>query len=307
MRPLLDDKQYELVKQQSKEFERGIGKKLQRYLVLKSWWSSNYVSDWWEEYVYLRNRDSLLCGSNYYGSDLILSKSVKQTVRAANLIHLMLQFRRKIEHQELKPIMVQGLVPLCSSQYERMFNTARIPGAETDKLVHFYDIKHIVVLHKGCYYKVVIYHKNKLLNASEIQQQLDSIVNKAEDCLVWTNCEKNLAALTALNRTKWAEARQKFFSEGVNQTSLHEIESSAFVVVLDDDSFEYGLQSIPKEYGLYGRQLLHGKGNDRWLDKSFNLCVGKNGGVRGNKLFFDLILHSFLKQIERRQWRTFVG
>jgi hypothetical protein len=27
--------------------------------------------------------------------------------------------------------MVQKLVPLCSSQYERQFNTVRIPGKET--------------------------------------------------------------------------------------------------------------------------------------------------------------------------------
>lgn len=279
MRPLLDDESYDKLVQQSKQFENGIGKKLQRYLVLKSWWSSNYVSDWWEEYVYLRNRDSLLCGSNYYGSDLISEKPVKQTMRAANLIHNFLQFRRKIEHQELKPIMVQGLVPLCSSQYERMFNTVRVPGAENDKLIHYRNVKHIVVLHKGCYYKVLIYHKNRLLNACEIQHQLESIVNKAESYLAWSHGEKHLASLTALNRTKWAEIRDKFFSEGVNQLSLYEIETSAFFVALDDESYDFGLQSTPKEYGIYGQQLLHGNGSDRWLDKSFNLCVGKNGRV----------------------------
>ena len=31
---------------------------------------------------------------------------------------------------------------------------------------------------------------------------------------------------------------------------------------------------------LYGKMLLHGKGYDRWFDKSFNLCVGTNGRVR---------------------------
>jgi carnitine O-palmitoyltransferase 1, liver isoform len=279
VRPLLKDENYEKTVEQSKEFERGIGKKLQRYLVLKSWWSQNYVSDWWEEYVYLGNRDSLMCGSNYYGSDLIEIQPIKQTARAASLIYLMLQFRRRIERQELKPIMAQGLVPLCSWQYERMFNTVRVPGTVGDKIVHYNDIKHIVVHHKGCYYKMIIYHKTRLLSACEIQYQLDLIVNEGEKYLAWSLGERNLASLTSLNRTKWAEIREKFFSEGINKVSLEEIESSAFLVALDDEPFTFGFESSPQEYGYYGQQLLHGKGNDRWFDKSFQLCVGTNGRV----------------------------
>lgn len=49
------------------EFFGDVGKKLQRYLILKSWWSTNYVTDWWEEYVYLRGRSPIMVNSNYYG------------------------------------------------------------------------------------------------------------------------------------------------------------------------------------------------------------------------------------------------
>lgn len=51
--------------------------------------------------------------------------------------------------------------------------------------------------------------------------------------------EENLAALTAGERTAWALARKKYFSAGVNKTSLHAIERSAFVVVLDQEEFDY--------------------------------------------------------------------
>jgi carnitine O-palmitoyltransferase 1, liver isoform len=44
VRPLLDDKEFDRVTKEAEVFENGIGKKLQRYLVLKSWWASNYVS-----------------------------------------------------------------------------------------------------------------------------------------------------------------------------------------------------------------------------------------------------------------------
>lgn len=33
--------------------------------------------------------------------------------------------------------MAQGMVPLCSKQYERMFNMTRVPGIETDRIVHY--------------------------------------------------------------------------------------------------------------------------------------------------------------------------
>lgn len=52
--------------------------------------------------------------------------------------------------------------------------------------------------------------------------------------------EEHLAALTAGERTQWAEARETFFRAGVNRTSLEAIEKSAFVLVLDDDDFEIG-------------------------------------------------------------------
>ncbi len=39
---------------------------MQRYLLLKSWWASNYVTDWWEQYVYLYGRSSIMINSNYY-------------------------------------------------------------------------------------------------------------------------------------------------------------------------------------------------------------------------------------------------
>lgn len=153
----------------AKEFENGIGKKLQRYLMLKSWFSSNYVSDWWEEYVYLRGRSPLIINSNFYGIDAILLEQSKiQAARAASAIYSLLIFRRLVERQELEPILVQGLVPLCSWQYERIFNTSRVPGVETDRIVHWSDSNHIVVYHKGRYYKVVIY-KGRILKPSEIQ------------------------------------------------------------------------------------------------------------------------------------------
>lgn len=170
VRPLLDDENFKKMEKLAREFEKGIGVKLQRYLLLKSWWSSNYVSDWWEEYVYLRGRSPLMINSNFYGIDAILMHPSKvQAARAASAIYTCLLYRRMIERQELEPIMVQGIVPLCSWQYERLFNTTRLPGIETDKLMHWDDSNHIIVYHHGKYFKVIIY-RGRILKPCEIQK-----------------------------------------------------------------------------------------------------------------------------------------
>lgn len=235
-RPLLDDDNYHRMEKLAKEFEEGIAVKLQRYLLLKSWWSTNYVSDWWEEYVYLRGRSPIMVNSNFFGIDTItMEKPRTQAARAASIIYCCIQFRRSIERQELEPITLQGLVPLCSWQYERLFNTTRVPGIETDRIVHYNDAKYIVVYHKGRYYKVLIYYKNRILNPCEIEYQMQYILDHDAEP---QKGEERLAALTAIDRTSWAQARQTHFARGMNKISLDLIEKSAFVVVLDDYPYE---------------------------------------------------------------------
>jgi carnitine O-palmitoyltransferase 1, liver isoform len=91
--------------------------------------------------------------------------------------------------------------------------------------------------------------------------------------------EELVASLTAGDRTKWAQNRQLYFSRGVNKLALYLIESAAFVLSLDDQDFEFDLKH-PEKLDRYGQLLLHGNGHDRWFDKSFTVCVSKNGRVR---------------------------
>lgn len=269
------EEHYKDIERKAIEFQNGIGSKLQLYLHLKSWMSTNYVSDWWEEYVYLRARSPLMVNSNYYGIDaLLVCPTDKQTSRAANMIYSSIIFRRQIDRQELKPLMIQGLVPLCSRQYERTFNTTRIPGIETDKLVHLNDSSHVVVYHLGRFFKLAFHHKGKLLQPKQIEYLLDKIVADKD---APNNSEEYIASLTTLDRTSWAKIReQKLLTDSVNKQSLKIIESAAFVVVLEDDDFEFDPKD-PSKLDRYGQLLLHGKGNDRWYDKSLNLIVSRTG------------------------------
>ncbi|XP_075693816.1 carnitine O-palmitoyltransferase 1, liver isoform isoform X3 [Rhinoderma darwinii] len=133
VKPLMDEEQYKRMEGLAKDFAINLGPRLQWYLKLKSWWATNYVSDWWEEYIYLRGRGPIMVNSNYYAMDyLYVLPTTVQAARAGNAIHALLLYRRKLDREEIKPILLMGSsVPLCSAQWERTFNTSRIPGEET--------------------------------------------------------------------------------------------------------------------------------------------------------------------------------
>uniref|UniRef100_A0A8B9HCU8 Carnitine palmitoyltransferase 1Aa (liver) n=1 Tax=Astyanax mexicanus TaxID=7994 RepID=A0A8B9HCU8_ASTMX len=132
VRPLLDDEEYKRMQELALDFQKNLGPKLQWYLTLKSLWATNYVSDWWEEYIYLRGRGPIMVNSNYYATDfLYLFPTQIQSARAGNAIHSIMLYRRKLDRAQLKPLLLQNTIPMCSSQYECMFNSSRIPGIDS--------------------------------------------------------------------------------------------------------------------------------------------------------------------------------
>ncbi|XP_056595432.1 carnitine O-palmitoyltransferase 1, liver isoform isoform X1 [Triplophysa dalaica] len=275
-RPLMEDEQFQRMEGLAKDFEKNLGPRLQWYLKLKSWWASNYVSDWWEEYIYLRGRSPIMVNSNYYAMDFLYAFPTHlQAARAGNAIHSLMIYRRKLDRAQIKPrFLLKDYVPLCSAQWERMYNTSRIPGLETDILQHVNESKHIAVYHKGRIYKVWMFYDGRLLLPREIEQQMERILaDKSEP----QPGEELLPALTAGDRVPWAKARSQFFSKGKNKQSLDAVEKAAFFVTLDDSEQRYEADNPVQSLDSYGKSLLHGKCYDRWFDKSFNLIVYKNG------------------------------
>ncbi|XP_066557225.1 carnitine O-palmitoyltransferase 1, liver isoform isoform X2 [Amia ocellicauda] len=274
-RPIMNDEEYERMEKLAHDFELNLGPRLQWYLKLKCWWATNYVSDWWEEYIYLRGRGPIMVNSNYYAMDFLYVNPTKlQASRAGNTLHAIMLYRRKLDREEIKPLMIQNTIPMCSSQYERMFNSSRIPGVETDTIQHMRDSKHIVVYHKGRYFKVLMYHDGRLLRPKEIEQQMERILTSKSEPLPG---EEKLAALTAGDRVPWAQARQTYFSKGKNKQSLDAVEKAAFFVTLDDTEQGHDKDNSVASLDSYAKSLLHGKCYDRWFDKSFTFIVYKNG------------------------------
>uniref|UniRef100_A0A7N5ZRS0 carnitine O-palmitoyltransferase n=1 Tax=Anabas testudineus TaxID=64144 RepID=A0A7N5ZRS0_ANATE len=285
VRPLMDDAKFERMTKLATEFESSLGNRLQWYLKLKALWASNYVSDWWEEYVYLRGRGPIMVNSNYYGMDfLYVIPTPIQAARAGNSIHAFFLYRRKLNKEEIKP--VSTVIPLCAAQCERIFNTTRIPGEENDTVQHWQDSDYIVVYHRGRYFRLRVYQAGRLLSPREIEFQIQRIL---DDPTPPCKGEAKLGALTAGDRIPWAKARAKYFSSGVNKRSLDCIERAAFFVTLDDDEQCVMGDDSAASLDRYAKSLLHGKCYDRWFDKSFSVVYYKNGkkGINGEHSWAD--------------------
>ncbi|XP_076023648.1 carnitine O-palmitoyltransferase 1, liver isoform isoform X2 [Genypterus blacodes] len=276
VRPMLTDPEFDRMTDLAHHFESELGARLQRYLKLKALWATNYVSDWWEEYIYLRGRGPIMVNSNYYGMDfLYVTPTPVQAARAGNTIAALLLYRRKVNREELKPSRVPGtVIPLCAAQCERMFNTTRTPGVQTDVLQHWQDSEYVAVYHRGRYFRLWVYRAGRLLCPREIEHQIQKIL---DDLSPPQPGEDRLGALTAGDRIPWSQVRKQHFSSGVNKRSLDVIERSAFFVTLDDE--EQGMMGEDPAGNLdrYAKSLLHGKCYDRWFDKSFSIVIYKNG------------------------------
>uniref|UniRef100_A0A8C7XSI0 carnitine O-palmitoyltransferase n=1 Tax=Oryzias sinensis TaxID=183150 RepID=A0A8C7XSI0_9TELE len=274
VRPLLTDLEYKRMTDLANEFESSLGNRLQRYLKLKALWATNYVSDWWEEYIYLRGRGPIMVNSNYYGMDfLYVTPTSVQAARAGNTITALLLYRRMVNREELTPVRLHEAFPHLS-QCERMFNTTRTPGVETDVLQHWQDSEFVAVYSRGRYYRLWVYRAGRLLSAREIEHQIQWILDDPSPPLPG---EEKLGALTAGDRVPWAQIRKEHFSSGVNKRSLDIIEKAAFFVTLDDEAQGMKGDDPTGNLDRYAKSLLHGKCYDRWFDKSFSIVIYKNG------------------------------
>uniref|UniRef100_A0AAZ3NRE3 carnitine O-palmitoyltransferase n=1 Tax=Oncorhynchus tshawytscha TaxID=74940 RepID=A0AAZ3NRE3_ONCTS len=306
--PLMDDEQYLRMEGLAKDFEKGLGPKLQWYLKLKSWWATNYVSDWWEEYIYLRGRGPIMVNSNYYAMDfLYVFPTSLQAARAGNAIHAIMLYRRMLDRAQIKPLFaLDKRVPLCSAQWERLFNTSRLPGVDTDTIQHMQDSRHIVVYHRGRYFKVPMFYDGKVLSPRAVEQQMERILADPSEPQPGEEC---LAALTAGDRVPWAEAREAYLRQGRNQQALDTVEKAAFFVTLDDTEQRYKAEDPVRSLDSYAKSLLHGKCYDRWFDKSFNLIVFRNGtmGLNAEHSWADAPIIGHLWEVASRLGYTEEG
>lgn len=231
--PLLTEEEYAETVQVADAFCKEEGKRFQRYLWLRHLYSTNYISEWWEKYVYLRQRTPIMVNSNYYICDTRSRPTTNQISRAACLTHYFLVFKDLIESESLEPMLIRGKIPLCMEQYERMFGTTRVPGRERDQLKHC-ESRYIIVVSNGYYYELEVYHGargTRLVpyTTEEIEFQLKRIVenSKNKSGIVLPNLSKE-TNLRKLKRSSNSMARGLASSKNYSFSNLSTIGEDTF-------------------------------------------------------------------------------
>ncbi|KZF21504.1 carnitine acetyl transferase [Xylona heveae TC161] len=278
--PLLTPEELNRTKSAVAEFisSGGIGEELQKRLVARREDPNvkNWIYDWWNNAAYLAYRDPVVPYVSYFYSHRDDRRRRNPAKRAAALTTAVLEFKKQVDGATLEPEYMKKL-PIAMSSYEWMFNACRIPAKPADYPVkHSHtENKHIVVIRKNQFFKLMHEVDGKQLNTSELEQQFRRIYETAEKAPA-------VGALTSENRDIWTDARNLLIAaHPSNKSALETIESSSFVVCLDD--------AAPVTLEERAHQYWHGDGCNRWFDKPLQFIINDNGtsGFMGEHSMMD--------------------
>ncbi|EIE80953.1 hypothetical protein RO3G_05658 [Rhizopus delemar RA 99-880] len=269
VRPLLNDAEFKKTEEAVKNFEApgGLGQELQKRLLARANDPKvvNWMEEWWLDQAYMGYRDPVVVYVSYFFlyKDDKLRKLPAQ--RAAALATAALEFKQQIAQKTLEPEYVKG-EPLCMDSFKYMFNNCRIPKKPSDyEAIFDLSLNHIVVLRKNKFYVVDTVHNGQQLSTAELELQFQKIIDQAG-----SSKGVPIGVLTSDNRDKWTEYRDNLIkSSPENRQLLEKIESSDFVVCLDD--------SKPITRDESSRACWHGDGRNRFFDKPLQFIVFENG------------------------------
>ncbi|CEF60719.1 Carnitine O-palmitoyltransferase 2,mitochondrial [Strongyloides ratti] len=297
---VLPEVEYKILYQLTKEFEASEGKELQELLLQhdKANKHTSYISEPWFD-MYLSSR--LPCPVNFnpfmmYSPDKDTTQN-DQLTRATNFVISFGRIKKALDKGCLDPEvffmkpdvkdskLYNNLVKaspdfiswyvgyffkafaLDMSQYGNLFGSTRIPEIGKDRLFLDKKSNFFVVAKGGNFFKVQLFDDcGNILPPQVIQASIAKILENtlevSSDCAV--------GSLTCADRDTWAKARKNLEKSPLSASSLALIDSSLFLLCLDDiktTDHQRLIQSL----------LIGDNGANRWFDKCFSCIVDKNG------------------------------
>ncbi|KAI9783785.1 MAG: Carnitine O-acetyltransferase mitochondrial [Geoglossum umbratile] len=280
VRPLLNKTEFENTQKTVAEFIRpgGEGETLQKRLIARREDPKikNWVIQWWNDAAYLTYRGPVVPYVSYFYSHRDDRRRRNPAKRAAALTTAALEFKKQVDEGTLEPEYMRKL-PLCMDSYQWMFNACRIPARPADYPVKYNpaENKHLVVIRKNQFFRVAHEVDGKPLNTTELEQQFKRVYELAEK-------SPPIGVLTTEDRDNWTDARKLLIDASPeNEKSLEVIQSSSFIVCLDDAS--------PVTLEERAHQYWHGDGTNRWFDKPCQFIINENGtsGFMGEHSMMD--------------------
>ncbi|RUS17363.1 hypothetical protein BC937DRAFT_90074 [Endogone sp. FLAS-F59071] len=178
--------------------------------------------------------------------------------------------------------------PLCMHQYKNQFGAVRIADEPRDRVITTWPAtaKHITVLFRDQLFSVqVLSEKGERVPIKTIEGQLRMLVDQV-NAVPQLQLQPPVGVLTSEHRDTWARIRAAISQNPTNAASLNAIDSSLFVVCLDD-------YASADDIDVSHRNIFHGRSaRNRWFDKSMQFIVESNGraGINGEHSPADAVI-----------------
>ncbi|XP_073485786.1 peroxisomal carnitine O-octanoyltransferase [Aquarana catesbeiana] len=286
VKPFLNEQEYEKTCKIVKKFETGIGQELHQKLLERAKTRKNWLEEWWLNAGYLDVRMPSQLNVNFGGPGPYLehywpAKPGTQLERGCIATWYTLKYWELIRRERLG-VHKAGNRPLDMHQFRNLFNTCKIPGVTRDSIVNYFKIEsegscptHLVVMCRGRIFTFDAVIDDQILSPPELLRQLSYVQNICQS----QRDGIGLSALTTEERTRWALSREHLISlDPKNLSHLEQIQSSLFIVSLDEDS----PHGTPEDYSQIAYKALAGDPTVRWGDKSYNFIMWRNGVFGSN-------------------------
>jgi carnitine O-acetyltransferase len=285
LKPLQSRSAHEETKLAVEDFLANEGPQLQSKLSTYATDKSSYIEEFWYD-SYLQYTDPVVLNLNpfFLLEDDPTPLRNNQIVRSTSLIFSTLKFIAALRTKTLEPDVFRG-TPLCMSQFNRLFSTARIPTKNGCYIAPpEEESRHIVVLAHSQFYHFDVFDDEGqiILTEKEISANLRAIVKDAKETPVSDIAQQAVGVLTTENRQNWAKLREELQSSGQqNADALRIVDTALFIVCLDHvepaDINELSTNMLCGTYRLVdGMQV--GTCTNRWYDK-LQIIVCKNGNA----------------------------
>uniref|UniRef100_A0A0K0EL72 Carn_acyltransf domain-containing protein n=1 Tax=Strongyloides stercoralis TaxID=6248 RepID=A0A0K0EL72_STRER len=297
---VLSEVEYKILHDLTKEFKASEGKQLQELLIQhdKANKDTSYISEPWFD-MYLSSR--LPCPVNYnpfmmYSPDKDTTQN-DQLTRATNFVISYGRIKKALDKGCLDPEvffmkpevkdskLYNNLVKaspdsiswyvgylfkafaLDMSQYGNLFGGTRVPEIGKDRLFLNKKSNFFVVAKGGNFFKVQLFDDcGNILPPQIIQASIAKILENTSE--IPSDCA--VGSLTCADRDTWAKARKNLEKSPLSADSLAAIDSSLFLLCLDDIK-------TTDHQRLIESLLIGDDGSNRWFDKCFSCIVDKNG------------------------------
>ena len=203
-----------------------------------------YFEEFWNE-AYLAPNASVVLNLNpfFVLEDDPTTKGNDQIVRASSLVFSSLKFVSDLRRGQLEPDIIgrKKTVPLCMSQFARLFSTSRIPTNECDRIESDETATHVVVIRQGqFYYFDALWPTGEVaISQIDLARNFQAIIQDAAECDPVSSAMRAVGVLTAASRDQWAKTRTSMMAfSKKNQEVFKIIDTALFVVCLDDCSPE---------------------------------------------------------------------